>query len=273
MEVVPVPVPFNGTIQSLAVNVGQDVFEGDLLAEIRSPDLLSQRELVTAELNRLTSRLTTLESNLIAARLEAARSKESAGAAKGAVDDAQKVLQRQQMLYSKGATARQNLERAQEAVDSATETYEGLRKLAGMADARAAELARDLEAQQQAVAEKSKELEEASDQVASGDVRSPVSGYVVGRKGQAGDEVTTEIQDLFLIAVNVAKLKVVLEPPPPALEVIRPGQSATIQIAELLDGIESKVTEVRDGRAIIEFTSPNAVIKPGMTAHVVIKLK
>ncbi|HSW51394.1 MAG TPA: biotin/lipoyl-binding protein, partial [Bryobacteraceae bacterium] len=199
LEVVPVPVPFDGTIQSLAANVGQDVFEGDLLAEIRSSDLLSQRELATAELNRMTNRLTTVESNLIAARLEAARFRESAGAARGAVEDAQKALQRQQMLYSKGATARQNLERAQAAVDSATETYEGQRGLAGMADARAAELAKDLEAQQQAVADKSKELEDASDQVASGDIRSPVSGYVVGRKGQPGDEVTIDIQDLFLI--------------------------------------------------------------------------
>ena len=135
----------------------------------------------------------------------------------------------------------------------------GLQKLAGMADTRVAELNRDLEAQQQAATEKSRELEDASDQVASGDVRSPVDGYVVARKGQVGDEVTIEVQDLFQIAVNVAQLKVVLEPPPPALAMIRAGQDAIIQIAELSDAIESKVTEVLDGQVTIEFTSPNPV--------------
>jgi multidrug efflux pump subunit AcrA (membrane-fusion protein) len=273
MEVVAVPVPFDGRIQSLPVNVGQDVVEGDLLAEIRSSDLLSQREISTAELNRLNNRVSTLESNLIAARLEAARAREAAGAARNAVEDARKALQRQQMLYTKGAAARQTLERTQAAVDSATETYEALQKLANMAETRVGELNRDLEAQQQAATEKSRELEDATDQVASGDVRSPVDGYVVARKGQVGDEVTIEVQDLFQIAVNVAQLKVVLEPPPPALAVIRAGQDAIIQIAELSDPIESKVTEVRDGQVTIEFTSPNPVLKPGMTAQVVVKLK
>jgi HlyD family secretion protein len=273
VEVVAVPVPFDGRIQSLLVNVGQDVSEGDLLAEIRSSDLLSQKEISTAELNRLTNRVSTLESNLIAARLEAARARETAGVARNALEDAQKVLLRQQMLYSKGAAARQTVERYQAAVDSAKENYEGLQKLAGMAEARVADLTRDLEAQQQAATEKSKELEDATGEVASGDVRSPVDGYVVARKGQVGDEVTIDVQDLYQIAVNVAQLKAVLEPPPPALEQIRPGQDAILQIAELSDGIETTVTEVRDGQVIIDFTSPNPVIKPGMTAQVVIKLK
>ena len=91
MEVVAVPVPFDGRIQSLPVNVGQDVVEGDLLAEIRSSDLLSQKEISTAELNRLNNRVSTLESNLIAARLEAARAREAAGAARNAVEEAQKA--------------------------------------------------------------------------------------------------------------------------------------------------------------------------------------
>jgi multidrug resistance efflux pump len=273
LEVVAVPVPFDGTIQALSVNVGENVFEGDLLAEIRSSDLMSQRELVTAELNRLSNRVNTLESNLIATRLEAARARESAGAARNAVEEAQKVLLRQQMLYSKGAAAKQALDGAQAAVEAATETYEGYQKIAGMADTRVAELTRDLEAQQQAAAEKSRELEGATDQVASGDIRSPVDGYVVARKGQVGGDVTIEIEDLFHIAVNIAQLKIVLDPPPGELAKIFPGQDVVLQIAELPDPIETKVTQVSGGQVTIEFTSPNAILKPGMTAQVIFKLK
>jgi hypothetical protein len=78
--------------------------------------------------------------------------------------------------------------------------------------------------------------------------------------------------DLFEIAVNVAQLRVVLEPPPPVLEKIHAGQQAMIQLAEVPDPIESKVTDVSGGKVTIEFTSPNPAVKPGMTTQVVIKL-
>jgi HlyD family secretion protein len=272
VETVSVPVPFDGRIESLPVNAGQNVSEGELLAEIRSSMLQSRKEAAEAELNRLNNRVSTLESTLIAARLEAARAEQSAAAARSAMDDAQKNLLRQQMLYSKGAGARQALEKAQAAFDTASETYQGQRKVSEIAAKRVADLTRDLDALQQEVADKSKSLEDATATVSLGDVRSPVDGYVITRKGQVVEEITTDVQDLFQIAVNLAQLKVVLEPPPPVLEKIHPGQQATIQVAELAEGIPSKVSEVRDGQVIIEFTSPDPVIKPGMTVQVVIKL-
>ena len=256
----------------MPVNVGQNVSEGELLAEIRSSGLESRKEVSTAELNRLNTRVATMESSLIAARLEAARAEQSAGAARTAADEAQKSLLRQQMLYSKGAGAKQALERAQAAFDSAAETYQGQQKVSDIAAKRVADLSKDLDAQQQDAAERSKALEDATAEVSLGDVKSPVDGYVIARKGQVGDEVTSDIQDLFQIAVSVAQLKVVLTPPPPVLEKIRAGQDVTVQIAELADGIASKVSEVRDGQVIIEFTSPDPVIKPGMTVQVVINL-
>ncbi len=273
VEVVAVPVPFDGTIESLPANVGQNVSEGELLAEVRSSDLQSQREQSTNELNRLSNRVATLESTLIATRLEAARAQQAVAVARGAMDGAQKTLLRQQLLYSKGAGARQAVEKAQAAFEAAADTYQGLQKVAEMAEKRVADLTKDLDAQQQEASDRSKELEDSTATVASGDVKSPVDGYVVARQGHVGDEVTAAVQDLFQIAVDLTHLKVVLEPPPPVVEKIHAGQNATIQVAELAEGVESKVTDVRDGQVIIEFTSPNPVIKPGMTVQVVIKLR
>ncbi len=88
VEVVPVPVPFPGKLESLPVDVGAQVAEGDLLAEIRSSSLESQKDGLNNELNRIRSRASALESNLIAARLEASRAREAAEGARAAMEDA-----------------------------------------------------------------------------------------------------------------------------------------------------------------------------------------
>jgi multidrug efflux pump subunit AcrA (membrane-fusion protein) len=83
-----------------------------------------------------------------------------------------------------------------------------------------------------------------------------------------------DVEDLFVIATDLVNLRVVVDAPPPELAKIRPGQEAVIQIAELPDGVLGKVSEVQEGRAVIEFTNPNpAVVKPGMTVHVLIKVE
>ena len=272
VEVVAVPVPVSGRIESLPVNVGEEVAEGDLLATIRSSELESQKELANEEFNRLRNRVSTLESALIAARLEASRARESAGDARAAMDAAQTALQRQELLYSKGAAAKQAVEKSQTVLDAASGVHAGRQKVVQLADGRVAELNRELDEQQKVLDDKNKELEDVAAQVISGDVRSPVDGYVVARKGAVGEEVALEVEDLFQIAVNLTDLRAVVNAPPAMLEKVRAGQEAMLQIAELPDGVPTKVTEVRDGQVIMDFTSPNTQIKPGITVQVVIKL-
>jgi len=272
LEVVAVPVPFDGRIESFAADVGQDVNEGQLLAEIRNTGLESGRDNSLEELTRLRARVSSMESARIAARLEASRAKESAGAARSQMDAAQKELQRQQLLYGKGAAARQSLDKAQLAFEGASEFYDGLAKVSAMADNRAMELSKELDALEENLRQKIRDHEDTTVQVASGVVKSPVDGYIAARRGQPGEEVTMDTPDLFQIAVNVAQLRVVLEPPPPVLEKIHAGQQAMIQLAEVPDPIESKVTDVSGGKVTIEFASPNPAVKPGMTTQVVIKL-
>jgi hypothetical protein len=72
--------------------------------------------------------------------------------------------------------------------------------------------------------------------------------------------------------VNLSAPEAVVEPAPPALARIRPGQEALIQIAELPGVIPGKVKEVRGTQVIVEFTSPNPALRPGTTAQVRIRL-
>ena len=59
----------------------------------------------------------------------------------------------------------------------------------------------------------------------------------------------------------------------PAKNGLHRTTDALIQIAEVPGrGIPGKVREVRNGQVIVEFVNPSPVIKPGLTAQVVIKL-
>ena len=116
-------------------------------------------------------------------------------------------------------------------------------------------------------------MEQARQDLSAGEVHSPVDGLVMSRRADVGQEVTREVKDLFVIAVNLAALQVVLEPEPPVLARIRPGQDALVQLAEIPgQGIPGKVKEVKGTQVIVEFTSPSPDVRPGLIAQVLIKL-
>ncbi len=270
--VVDVPVAIPGKIVALPAEVGDLVGEGQLLAEIRSSEMESRKQRIEAELERIESRIGALESSLLAARLDAARAQEAANSARLARDAAQKELLRQQNLFSKGAAAKQALDRAQAAFEGASQVYEAQLKVQGVADDRAAKVGADLDAQQKALAEKTTESEAMVEEMGLGDLKSPIDGTVVARKGQVGDEVDIDVPDLFRIAASMDFLKAVVTAPKEMLEKVRVGQEAILQIAEAPDPIIAEVTEVLDGQIGIEFRRPNAGVQPGLTVQVVIKL-
>ena len=272
-QIVTVPVPLDGRIDSMPASVGQEVFEGQLLAQIRSASLETNRDDASTELNRMRTRLFTLESRVIELNMKAAQAKEEAGRVRADVDTAQKDLQRQQMLVREGAGKRLDLEKAQQLFDTLTARYDSLNQVAKIAESRAAEATKEQEVLRQELADRTRQLDGAVAQVASGDVVAPANGLVIARRGQPGEDVTVDIEDLFTIATNLAALRVVLQPEPPVLAQIKAGQEVIIQVAELPDGILAQVGEVLDGQVFIEFNSPNPIVRPGMTVQVFIKLK
>ena len=88
-----------------------------------------------------------------------------------------------------------------------------------------------------------------------------------------GELVDRTAGDLFQIAVALTAMQVIVEPQPPVLARIHPGQSAAIVMAEAPNGaIGGSVREIRDGQVVIDFVSPTPAIRPGLTAQVRIKL-
>jgi len=272
-EVVDVAAPIEGTIEVLLAGVGEEVFEGQLLARIKNTGLESSLDASKAELERAQAKVSNLESVLIAARLEASRAGADASRSRGEFERAQKAAQRQQMLYREGATARLVYEKTQKEFESVRAEYQVLQQLAAQAEERVRAVLKDLDAARRAQEEAAQEHELAEADMLASQVYSPVNGVLVTARGKAGDDVNREMQDLFQIAVDLSRLEVVVEPDPPTLARIRAGQPAEIHLAEIPgEAIPGTVEQVKEGQVFVKFSNPNPVIRPGLSAQVKIKL-
>lgn len=271
-KIVNVPVPVDGAVESFLADVGQSVYEGQLLAQIANTALESERDAALTELQRAQARVSSLESRLIAARLDSSRARADASRARNDADKSEKTYLRQQLLFREGAAARVSFEKSQQQFENDKTEFEHLDEMARLSEQNVDAQIRELDEAKRSQSEKSRQYEEVGDAIASAQVVSPVDGLIVGRRGQAGQDVTIEMEDLFQIAVDLSELDAVLEPEPQVLQRIRPGQEAVVQVAELLSSIPGRVREIKQSRVFVEFTSPDPAVKPGMTVQVRIKL-
>ncbi len=218
--------------------------------------------------------MNNLDGALIAARLEASRAEADAARARAEFERARKLFERQQMLYREGATPRLVFEKTQKESDNAQAEHTSLVEAARVSGDRVSRLAKDLEGARSALAEREQELEDAKEALLATEVHSPVDGIVVARRGAPGEEINRSVEDLFQIAVDLGALEVALEPEPPVLARLRPGQPALVFVAEAAaQGLPGAVKQVNDGVAVVEFTSPDPAVKPGLTAQARITIR
>lgn len=270
-KVVPVPSPADGVIDEYFVDVNDEVYADQLLGRVKSGRLDAAQELATLELEKAQTRVNDLDSASIAARLEVSRAEAEAGRLRSEFERAAKVYQRQQMLYREGATPRLAYERAEKEYLQLKADYETADAVAKAAADRASRILADLDAARRTLAEKQEDLDDAKEAVASGEIHSPVDGLVVARKLQAGEQVSKAEKELFQIATDLSALEVVLEPEPPVLARIKVGQQAVVRVAELPDQpLPGTVKSVDDTQVVVEFFSPSPVVRPGLTAQVLV---
>lgn len=272
-QVTTVAAQAGGTVAEFLVDVGQDVFEGAVLARIGNQGLEAAGENARAALDLAQARVEKAGSAIIAARLEATRARADAVRARGEFDRAQRNYQRQKMLHSEGATPRLTYEKSEREYAASQAESDSLEDLARVAENRVGELIQEQESAKRILEDKLKDVEEAKANMAAAEVRSPVDGLVVERKGEVGKELGAQEQaELFRIAVNLSELQVRVNPDPDALKRLKPGDAALVIVADLGgEGIAGSVKEIQGNQATVTFTSPNPVVKPGMTAQVRIK--
>jgi multidrug resistance efflux pump len=270
--VVPVGVPISGIVESLLVETGQQVAEGQLLGRIKNTALGADSQSAAADLDRLEAAAGALENQVIVARAEAASARADAAHVRAEFDRSERAYLRQQMLAKEGATPRLVYEKSAREYEAAKTERDRVDEFARGADDRLSLLVRNLDVARRSVEEATQTLDHARLAAAAGEILSPATGIVARRTRQVGDEVTPDVQDLFQIAVDLAALEAVIQPDAVALSRMRAGQEAVISVAGVSDAIVTRITEIRGNEVMIRFVSPSPAVRPGSTAQVRIKL-
>src|SRR5580704_13824615 len=103
-----------GKIEAFMANVGDEVFQGQVLARIGAAGLESEREAAAHAVEYAQEQVSKAEAAVSSARLEASRAAADEARARMALDHAQKVYERQKTLHAAGATPRLTFEKAEQ---------------------------------------------------------------------------------------------------------------------------------------------------------------
>ncbi len=112
-EVVEVASPVEGKVYAFRAEVGDEVYEGQLLAELTNETLSLAQQSAAEQVERTQDRFNELEASVAAARLETSRATADFLRVKGEFERASRNYTRQKMLYAEGATPRQQYEKAE----------------------------------------------------------------------------------------------------------------------------------------------------------------
>ena len=263
----------NGVIEAFLVDVGQDIYQGQVLARIGSQGLESSREAAARAVDHAQERVSRAEAVVAGARLEQSRADAEAQRARFAMDRAEAAFSRQQSLFGQGATPRLVYEKAQSEYDSARTEFTVMDKAARATAERVQSTLQEVASAQKILADENRRLEDSQAAFEAADVHSPVDGLLVGRNGEVGKSAQEFGDNLFQIATDTYALEVALEPQPPILKRLRQGQPALVLIPDLqTPGITGDVKEIKGAQVLVEFNSTIPAIRPGMLADVRLKL-
>ena len=268
-KTVLIPAPVDGTLESVEVSDGDEVFEGQLLGRIRNTTIETAKQASTEELERAKSRLADIESQWIAARLEASRASADLARVRSEYETASRNFDRQQKLFREGAVARKTYEKSESDFRKLAEELKGIEDATKRAEARVSALQSGTEEARLRLNEKTEALEDADAELLTGEVKAPVSGLLIGHNKNAGEQVTRDIENLFEIATDLGAMAIVVDIPEALAKKLAPGGRAFVQITEAGEApLNGTIREIKDMQAVVDFLSPNPVIKPGMSGQV-----
>ncbi|MBI4910932.1 MAG: biotin/lipoyl-binding protein [Acidobacteria bacterium] len=272
-HIVPVPSSVDGVVETWEVELGQEVLQGQLIGRIRNSSLETAKEGAQLDLERAQTRVTNLEGQILAARLEAARTDADAVRTRLEMERLEKAWARQQMLFKEGATPRLTYEKTQKDYTVSKAEAETSKQLATGATDRVSKLERDLQTAKSAVEDKQADLDTAQDAIDSCNIMAPADGVIIKLSVDVGGEVDKAMPDLVQLAVDPALLQIVIRPDKRALERMKEGLPALVIVPDVsAEALSGEVEEVGEEEVIIGFTSPNSAIKHGMPGSVRVKL-
>jgi multidrug efflux pump subunit AcrA (membrane-fusion protein) len=261
-----------GAIDAFEANVGDEVFQGQVLAEVGSAALESERSGAAAAVEKAQNRVEDTQKAVNMAQLDASRANADRESARAELDRVTKLLDRQKTLLAAGATPRLTYERTERDWESAREQWDAQDKVARAARGRVEDTLKEAGNANRILADKRQQLEAVRSAMESAVVQSPVDGLVVGRQGAVGDPVERFGNDLFSIATDLYDLEVAVEAKPDVVKRLRPSVPALVIIPDLQDSTFPGVVKTIEGsQVVIGFQSSTPAVRPGMPAEVRLK--
>jgi multidrug resistance efflux pump len=273
-HVVGVGASVPGNIDAFLAEVGDEVYVGQVLARIGEAGLETNRDAVNQQVEAAQQLVARAETALNAARMEASRSEADLQRAKLQMEAAQKFYERQRTLQKSGATPRITFEKAEKDYEAAVSEFDVMDKGARAGKENVQNAQDQVTAARRQLASKTQELEDAQAAYQAAELRAPVEGTVVGRKGEVGKPAHEAGDQLFQIATDLYTLEVPLDADAKVLKRLRPGDPATVLVLDLQSaGMGGMVKQVTDTQVIVEFNNMLTGIKAGMRADVRLKLE
>jgi multidrug resistance efflux pump len=272
-KVVPVAAPVDGVLENLTVREGEEVAEGQLLARVKNDNLDTEQTQQEQEVSRLQSKVTSLEASIIAARLEAQRTKSEAENSRASLEIMRKGFERQTLLRKEGATPRLAFEKAERELKNAQAESDARGSQERQAQDNFERLTKQLDEARRQLSAQSEEWERSKADLNSAEIHAPATGILAKVNKQNGDAVSAADKELFLIGVDLAALEVVVELTPDELKRVKPGMPAAVSLVENNnEPLPGVLKEIQETSGYIEFASPNPAIVPGLIAQVRILL-
>jgi HlyD family secretion protein len=266
---VTVAARFAGRVEAVAVDEGQRVEPGQVLARLEAGTPRAEVARALAAVRQARARLTQLWEVSAPQRAEAVRQ------ATVEREQAERALERARTLAEAGALTRAQLDDARAAVDVA-------RSRQAAAEAQAAASGRGGAEQrlaEAAVAQAEAELGAAESRLAEASLTAPVPAVVLRRDVEPGDSVQPGQALLRLARVGDTRLTV--EPDERSLAFLQPGQPAVASAdafprERFAARVETVAPSVDPDRGTVEVKlavpQPPAYLRPGMTVSVDIEV-
>jgi len=265
--------PISGVLEEFPVKPGDEIVEGQVLGRIKNDALDDAEKEANLEFERAQGKVTSLESSILAARLESSRAEAEQIRARAELSRTERIYQRQAMLIKEGATPRKQYEAADAAYQQAKGEADEIEGANRRIQERLTQLGKEVELARKNLADQQAVLDVAKEELQTAELRAPSDGVVVSMSKGAGEPVEKGYPDLIRYSPDLTLLQITLQPDTQVLRRIAPGLPVIIQMPELPgNGLPATVREVRDATVFVEFTSPTPSVRPGMQATVRLKL-
>ena len=254
--------PATGQVEAVYVEPGQAVFDGQVLARIKTggltPGLAASEE--------ASARLMALENSkhLGISQQQAKRLQQEVTAARVALARAEPEFQKQHLLHEAGATPRLVFEKARENRDRAATQLAAAEEASRQADNLASRLADEQQRLESLIADKSRASVAAVSGMASAEIHAPAAGVILQNRVVPQDAVTDRNRaELFQIAIQPQLLRAEFD----AGHALPQGQA----VALLVEG--AKISSLIGETGAADFESRTGTVLPGTPCSAVLQIK